>query len=116
MKKIKIWWNFCRDLIQSLYDRKSAKEILGFMIAGEVGILLKNVSPSPVRGFPHPHFNVSNTEIQSMRREKGEEQRRHYPDWILSYNHNMQMQMFCLAEHGFNIWENLFETAAQNES
>ena len=57
-------------LIQSLYDRKSAKEILGFMIAGEVGSLLKNVSPSPVRGFPHPHFNVSNTEIQSMMREK----------------------------------------------
>ena len=57
-------------LIQSLYDRKSAKEILGFMIAGEVGSLLKNVSPSPVRGFPHPHFNVSNTEIHSMMREK----------------------------------------------
>ena len=37
------------------------EEIIGFMIAGEVGILPKNVSPSPVRGYPHLMTSMSTT-------------------------------------------------------
>ena len=94
------------------------EEIIGFMIAGEVGIFPKKCFTISCSWLPASYdFNVNNTEIiQKDEGEKCEEQGRHYLDWILSVNHDMQMQMFCLAKHGFNIRENLFETGEQNES